>query len=462
MTLFTRNFRYTFLSAMVAFLIVQTGCKKDTLQTDEDMTTADGERKFGKSWDNQVPVAWFDLQLRLIRTTTGFTPPVASRALGYTGVALYESIKGSTPYYNSLVGQLQDLNALPQASADPDSVYTWPIVANAAMAQITRLMYANTSAFNVASIDSLEAVKQLYYKTTYNIKNKTVNRSVALGKDVANAVYDWSMTDGGHQAYNDLFPASYVPPTGAGMWVPTPPANSAAMLPYWGNNRTFVPANNAASFPAPPAPPAFSTTPGSPMYDAALEVYNVSQSLTPAQTQIGQYWNDGGGTFTPPGHNMAIALQLVQLKNYKLDKTAKLLAQVAIAESDASVICWRCKFMYNLMRPITYIRANIPGADTWTPLITTPPFPSYSSGHSTFSGASAKVLAATVGANYAFTDYSKVPFGFSPRSFANVNAAAQEAAVSRLYGGIHYSFDNNEGITCGQALADNVLNLSWQ
>lgn len=462
MTLFTRTFRYTLLSALVALLIVQTGCKKDNLQTDEDMTTADAERKFGKSWDNQVPVAWYNLQFKLIKTTPGFAPPVASRALGYTGVALYESIKGSTPYYNSLIGQLQDLSALPQASTDPDSIYNWPMVANSAMAQITRLLYATTSAANMTSVDSLEAEKQLYYKTTYNIKNKTVNRSVALGKDVANAVFDWSMTDGGHEAYSNLYPVSYVPPTGAGMWVPTPPANSAAMLPYWGDNRTFLPANTAASFPMPPAPPAFSTTPGSPMYDAALEVYNVSQTLTPAQTLIAQYWADGGSTFTPPGHNMAIASQLIQAKNYKLDKAAKLFAQVAMAQYDASIICWRCKYMYNLQRPITYIRDNVPGASAWNSLIGTPPFPAYTSGHSTFSGSAAKILGATVGNNYAFTDYSKVPYGFSPRSFTNVNAAAQEAAVSRLYGGIHYSFDNNEGIMCGQILGQHVLDLSWQ
>ncbi|HZF99871.1 MAG TPA: vanadium-dependent haloperoxidase, partial [Chitinophagales bacterium] len=341
-------------------------------------------------------------------------------------------------------------------------IYNWPMVANAAMAEASRLLFANTTPANFASIDSLEADKLLQYKNNFGIKNKTVNRSVLLGKAVAQAVYDWSLTDGGHEDYSNLFPTSYIPPVGAGMWVPTPPANSAAMLPYWGNNRTMLPANTAASFPAPAPPPAFSTTPGSPMYTAAMEVYNVSMSLTPAQTTIAQYWNDGGGTFTPPGHNMAIALQLVQIKNYKLDKAAKLLTQVAISQYDASIICWRCKFMHNLQRPITYIRENIPGADTWTSTIPTPPFPSYTSGHSTFSGASAKVLAATVGANFAFTDYSKVPFGFSPRSYPNVNAAAQEAAISRLYGGIHFAFDNNEGVTCGQILGQNVLNLNWQ
>jgi hypothetical protein len=267
------------------------------------------------------------------------------------------------------------------------------------------------------------------------------------------------MTDGGHQAYANLYPA-YVWPTGGGMWVPTPPANSNPMLPYWGSNRAFV-ASNGASFPMPPAPPAYSTDINSPMYQSALQVYNTANNLTAAQQTIASYWADGGGTFTPPGHLMAIVSQLVQQKNYKLDKAAKMFCQAGMALYDASIVCWKCKYTYNTQRPITYIRANVPGASSWTSFIGTPPFPSYTSGHSTFSKATSTVLEAVLGTHFPFTDQSKVPYGFTARSFYNIHAAADEAATSRLYGGIHYAHDNNEGKTCGDMVAQHVLALNW-
>jgi len=452
---FTTSFmRFGVMAALAALVLAS--CQKDNLQSFES-TNANAEKKTTKHFDNKVPVDWYNLQMRLIRTTPSFTPPVASRALGYSGVALYESIRKGIPSGQSLVGQLQGLSAVPQPENNLE--YNWPIVANAAMAQTVRMLYANTSAANASSVDSLELADKTFYVNADDIAADVVTRSVNYGVDVANTVYQWSMTDGGHQAYANLFPASYVPPTGAGMWVPTPPANSAAMLPYWGSNRTFVPANGSASFPMPAPPPAYSTATNSAMYLAANEVYTTVNNLTQAQKDIANYWNDGGGTITPPGHNMAIVSQIIQEKGYTLDKAARLFAQAAIAEYDASIVCWNCKYHYNLLRPITYIRASI--NPTWSSFITTPPFPSYASGHSTFSGAAAKILTANVGNNYAFTDYTKVPYGFSPRSFSNVNAFAQEAALSRLYGGIHYQIDNTEGLNCGTQLAQNVLNLNW-
>jgi hypothetical protein len=447
--------RVILFAAAVTLAVTQSGCQKDDFQSFEE--SHNGEKKTTKHFDNKVPVDWYNLQLRLIRTTPGFTPPVAARALGYSGVALYESIHKGIPSGNSLVGQLQELNAVPQPENNLE--YNWPLVANAAMAQTIRQLYANTPAANVSSIDSLELADKNFYINIDDIPADVVTRSINHGVAVANAIYAWSMNDGGHQAYANLFPASYVPPTGDGMWVPTPPALSAAMLPYWGTNRTFVPANNAASFPMPAAPPAYSTATNSTIYQAANQVYTMVNNLTQAQKDIASYWNDGGGSFTPPGHNLAIVAQIIQEKGYTLDKAAKLFAQAAIAQYDASIVCWNCKFHYNLQRPVTYIRNNINA--TWSSFIPTPPFPAYTSGHSTFTSAAAKILSANVGSNYAFTDYTKVPYGFSPRSFPSFNAAANEAAISRLYGGIHYSFDNNEGLTCGNQLAQNVLNLSW-
>ncbi len=442
---------------LIVIAMVQTACKKESLMNQQDILSPDPERKFAKSWGNEVPVAWYNYQLKLIATTPGFTPPVAARALSYTGVTMYESIKQSTPNYNTLIGQLSELGTLPQS--DETLNYNWPIVANTALAQITRLLYANANATYQAKIDSIELSWNNYYTSNFNLKPALVTRSKNHGLAVANAVFQWSTTDGGHQAYNNNFPASYIPPTNPGAWVPTPPAFAAIpMLPYWGSNRLMVPANASPSI-NPPAPPSYSTDPTSVFYLDALLVKNTVDNITPEQNTIALYWADGGGTFTPPGHMIAIALKEIQNKNYRLDRASKLLCQMGIGLYDASILCWKCKYVHNLLRPVTFIKANID--PSWNSLFATPPFPAYTSGHSTFSASSATILASTFGANYSFVDDSKVPAGFSPRAFPNFIAAANEAKMSRLYGGIHYTFDNEEGFNCGQAIGNNVINLNW-
>ncbi len=285
-----------------------------------------------------------------------------------------------------------------------------------------------------------------------------MTRSSNYGRAVADAVFNWSLTDGGNQAYLNNFPVDYIPPVGLDKWIPTPPLYQPAMLPYWGNNRPMVSANNAGPV-DPPTPPAFSVSPGSPFYNAAYEVYNTGSHLSAEQNLIALYWADGGGTFTPPGHNLAITLQKIRNYHLNLSEAAILLAKVGIEENDAAVVCWRTKFKTNLLRPVTFIKSYIDAA--WMPLIPTPPFPTYTSGHSTFSGAAATILSAEIGDQISFTDSTKISYGFSPRSFNNFNEAAQEAAISRLYGGIHYRFDNENGLHCGQLIAMNVERLNW-
>jgi len=188
-------------------------------------------------------------------------------------------------------------------------------------------------------------------------------------------------------------------------------------------------------------------------------VYNTGSHLSGEQNLIALYWADGGGTSTPPGHNLAITLQMIRNYHLNLIEAAILLAKIGIAENDAAVVCWRAKFKTNLLRPVTFIQAYIDAA--WMPLIPTPPFPTYTSGHSTFSGAAAAILTAEIGDQISFTDSTKIAYGFSPRSFNSFIEAAQEAAISRLYGGIHYRFDNDEGYKCGQLVAMNVEHLNW-
>jgi hypothetical protein len=208
----------------------------------------------------------------------------------------------------------------------------------------------------------------------------------------------------------------------------------------------------------PIAHPAFSTSNGSDFYNAALEVYNVGLGLTAEQKTIADYWADGAvATGTPPGHWIAIVSQIARNDRLSLAETAEAYARVGIAVHDAFIACWNAKYVYNLQRPVTFIRNNINA--TWSSYIGTPAFPTYTSGHSTQSGAAARVLTDMFGPkpfiDTTHTDHGLVP-PQQPRIFNSFDEAAAEAAISRLYGGIHYAFDNNNGLVCGQCIAQKI------
>jgi hypothetical protein len=182
----------------------------------------------------EVPIRWFDLALELVRTTPGFSPPVASRAFGYAGVALYEALTPGMPGRRSLAGQLNDLGRPPGPS---DRAYHWPAVANRALASILRSLFPTAVAESAAAIDELE--RRFASSAQAVLPLGIYRRSVARGEEVAAHVFDWSTTDGGHEAFLRNFPP-YTAPSGPGLWVPTPPGFLPALQPYWGANRPFV------------------------------------------------------------------------------------------------------------------------------------------------------------------------------------------------------------------------------
>ncbi len=443
------------LISFVIFSVLLTGCQKDEELLENPTSVSTSANRFNPgSYDSEILQSWYKMELKLIQETPGHTPPVAARELGYTGIALYEALLvGGTVNNHSLAGQLNGLQALPLR--ENGKKYAAPEVANAVMARIVKHLFGNISSSNLFSVDSLEQVGELQYATMF--QTDVMNRSRDFGYQVADFIYNWSLTDGGHQAYLNLFPA-YAIPVGNGQWMPTPPLYQPPMLPYWGSNRTFVPSNGAGPI-DPPASPFFSVTTGSDFYNYALEVYSTVNSLTPAQQQTADFWADGGGTFTPPGHNAAITLAIIKDQHLNLAQATSLMAKVGVAMNDAAIVCWRAKFNSSLMRPITYIRDYID--PNWNSYIPTPPFPAYTSGHASFSGAASKLLTLQFGSNFSFTDSTKIINGFAPRNFSSFDEAALEAANSRLYGGIHYKFDNDNGLVCGQRIAANVAALNW-
>lgn len=406
-----------------------------------------------KEYSNEVAVAWFNLQLGLIPSTPGFSPPVASRALGYSGLTLYESLVNGMPEYQSLVGVLNEFKTTPKIEAGRN--YHWILAANAAQAAIIKSLYANTSKINLAKIDSLKGIFERKYQN--DVDKETALRSIKFGEAVAKAVFDYSKSDGGHEGYERNFPKDYKPATGACVWTPTG-EQQIPLQPYWGQNRPFV--KGDADFEL-PTPPRCEASISSVMYSQALEVYSAGKNLSPEQATIAKYWSDDAGkTFTPPGHAVSIASQIIAAEKLKLDRTAEVFCKVGIAAADAFISCWKCKFMHNVLRPVSYIRTTIDR--TWTPLLDTPPFPEYTSGHASVSGATAQVLSDLFGFNYRFTDNSHTGRGFKSRSFDSFFEFADEAALSRLYGGIHYRNSNEQGLKNGKRIGKNVCELKFK
>jgi len=397
----------------------------------------------------QVATDWFDLYLDLVKTTPGFTPPVAARAFGYAGVALYEAVSPGFPEYKSLLGQLNGLDVLPQPAAK--QTFDWPTTANAALASITRDLFANTTPENLAAIQALE--EQWNQAARDTLDADVYARSMLYGQSVADAIFVWSKSDGGHEGYLRNFPADYVSPTGAGGWLPTPPKFQTAMQPNWGENRPFV-LEAGDTCPA-AAPLAYSEKPASRFYKEGLEVYTVGQNLSDAQRAIALFWaDDPGQTATPPGHSISLVTQVLQQEDASLALAAEAYAKVGIVVADSFIGCWHAKYEHNLLRPVTYIQKLIDPA--WMPLLNTPPFPEYPSGHSVQSGAVATVLTDLFGEEYALVDHTHDARGLAPRTFASFEALAEEAALSRLYGGIHYRRAIELGLVQGECIGEAV------
>ena len=402
------------------------------------------------SYRSDVASVWFDKLYDVVKSERT-APPPASRIYGVTAVALYEAIVAGSLENRSLAGQLNGLTSVPQPKNN-NKKYHWPTVANAVLARTIRGIFTSLTPADLAAINALEANFNAEFQP--QVKKNDFDRSVAQGQAVADAILAWAATDG-VSTFNNC---PYVPAPVPGAWVPTPPGlNPNPVQPCWGQIRPMV-LSSGADCP-PPGHPVFSTDSGSEFYAAALEVYNTNLTLTADQKTIADFWADNAGTTgTPPGHWIAIVGQLARNEWLSLMAAAEAYARVGIAVNDAFIECWNTKYIYNLQRPVTYIRDNID--TTWLPYLVTPNFPTYSSGHSTQSGAAAAVLTDMFGI-VTFTDtiradHSLVP-PLVPRTFDSFDAAAAEAAVSRVYAGIHFSFDNNDGLASGQCIGQTVI-----
>lgn len=414
-----------------------------------------------KKYPADVAIAWIKMQQKLFVGTPGLLPHVTGRVCAYTGLAMYESIVPGMQGYQSIAPQLNGALTLPAITEGKQ--YYWPASANAALAFTLNNLLPHTSPALLQSVDSLEA----YFYNAFRAGNdvQTLERSADFGKQIASAIFEWSKTDGGHEAYKNPFSDSYVPPAGPGKWVPTGEYPfSQPVYPYWGNNRTFIPELAEATQPA--TPPPYSEKPGSDFYNAVNEIYTMSQNLSHEDSLTAKFWayellTPGEvAIFEDASHAAHIATQMVVLKKLSLQDAAILYCKAGIAANDAAISCVKTKFYYNLVRPITYIRTVL-GHSEWHPVIHTPPFPEYTSAHATISMANAAVLEEAFGKNFPFIDHS-FDDSYGPRSFDSFEAYAKEAAFSRLQAGIHYRFSMDEGLKQGRKVAALVNQLKFK
>jgi hypothetical protein len=379
-----------------------------------------------------------------------FSPPVASRIYAYMSIAGYEAAIHQDPKYVSFAGQLNGLEAFPQPEQGQE--YCYPLASVQAMLKVGRSLV-----FSEDKLDKFYNSIMQEFKDT-GMPEEVFDRSIAFGTKVADHVMAWSTKDNYKQSRS--FPKYSILDDPA-TWKPTPPAYMDAVEPHWNKIRPFA-IDSAAQF-KPAAPTNFSTDKASQFYKEAMEVHDVGVNLSDEQRQIASFWDcnpfvmnvKGHVMFatkkiSPGGHWMNITHVVCVMKNADIVQSAEAYARVAISLVDGFISCWDEKYRSRLVRPETYINQYID--ENWVPLLQTPPFPEYTSGHSVISTSAATALTNLFGENVAFTDSTEVEFGLAVRSFKSFEEASKEAAVSRMYGGIHYKPACNNGMIQGKAL----------
>lgn len=392
-----------------------------------------------------------------------FSPPVASRIYVYPNIAAYEIMAVENETYTSLAGQVRGFTQIPQP--DPDQNVNHSLAALIAHMDMSRRL--------IFSEDRMIAYRDSLYSIWEAKNSKEFEASKAYGLQVAEHVASWMDQDNYNQTRT--MPKFTVNTDDPSRWQPTPPSYMDGIEPHWNKIRPFV-IDSAAQF-RPTPPPPFSMEEGSAFYKEVKEVYDISNEITAKgdeseEIAIAQFWDcnpyvsvtRGHLMFatkkiTPGAHWIGIVKIASRLDESDFDKTLYAYTKTSIAIADAFISCWDEKYNSNLIRPETLINEHFD--DSWEPVLQTPPFPEYTSGHSVVSGAAAIALTDIFGEGFTFDDDTELPYGLPVRSFNSFNEAADEAAISRMYGGIHYRTAVEIGVKQGRDLGRFVIeNLS--
>ncbi len=391
-----------------------------------------------------------------------FSPPVASRIYAYPNIAAYQIISQYNNDYKSLENQVTDLKAIPKN----DSQFL-----NYKLASLIAHMYVSRKL--IFSEEKIETYRDSLYDM-WNKKNSVeFNKAKEYGLSVGKFIIDWMDKDNYKQTRT--MPKFTVNTDDPSRWQPTPPSYMDGIEPHWNKIRPFV-IDSAAQF-KPTPPPKYSMDQSSLFYKELKEVYDISVDITKngddsEEIEIAQFWDcnpyvsvtRGHLMFatkkiTPGAHWIGITKIAAKKTNADFNKTVYAYTKTSMAIADAFISCWDEKYRSNLIRPETLINQHID--ENWQPILQTPPFPEYVSGHSVVSGAASVALTDIFGENFEFADNTEVAYGLPIRTFSSFSKAADEAAISRMYGAIHYraavEIGVKQGRDLGKYLVDNLI-----
>lgn len=397
-----------------------------------------------------------------IMTHDIFSPPVASRIFAYPNIAAYEIMALNNGGYKSLVGMVNELTPIPRP--DVDKPIHFEMSALVAHMEVSKSL--------IFSEDRIESYRDSLYRKWEEQNLGIFTNSKEYGLQVAQHIKDWMNKDNYKQTRT--MQKFTVDTKDLSRWQPTPPTYMDGLEPHWSKIRPFV-IDSANQF-SPPPPPSFSTDPDSDFFKEAKEVYDVSMEITAKgdeseEIAIAKFWDCNPYVSVTRGHLMFAVKKIspgahwlgiteIASKKINADFTETLYAytKTSMTIADAFISCWDEKFRSNLIRPETVINRYID--ENWLPVLQTPPFPEYTSGHSVVSGAASVALTSIFGDDFAFSDNTEVPFGLPIRDFTSFNQAADEAAISRIYGGIHYrsaiELGMEQGKNLGKFIADKL------
>jgi hypothetical protein len=371
------------------------------------------------------------------------TPTNAARIYCYLAVAMYESVAPASSGLRSLAGQLTGLRPLPQT---PPGTTDAPCVMAGAVREVSDYLFRSDDpgGEQLAWIFRQQQIARWSAGVPASVVYASLDHGVRLGR----ALVAWIAADGREGTVG----RPYTPPVGDALWRPSPPNFGAAVGPYWAEVRPMV--LRGADEVAPVVHVPYSANVGSAFWAQANATYQAGLALTQWQRETAMFWRDNPhSSGLPSGHWMQIVRQVCEQQQLSLARSVELYARVGVALHDAFLNCWTWKYRYNLIRPVDYVRHHIdPNWRTW---VDTPAFPEYTSGHSVASAAAAHVLTDSLG-NVAFSDTNAVP-DWGTREFGSFREAAEQAAISRLYGGIHYPMAIEAGLEQGDRVGALVV-----
>ena len=442
------------LSLTVVFLFVFTlSCNKVTDQFPWRQSGNDKGNDIGniKHETGDLVYDWTDMQLRIIlNSNPTIGNGVVIRFFGYCGIAVYEAAQRGMPGNTSLSGRINQMPEMPQPTGNN---YSWSVSANTTYAAMTRAFFLAMTTAQKASVDSLE--KAYNDRLKQNLMPDVFTRSQSFGQSIVAAILQWSASDLFSQAN-----APYTRPDFPGAWEPTPPLFGPPITPYAGNIRPFLQIH--ASGNSAPPPFAYSETVGSDYYNMIRDIYDVSFNRTTDQTNMALWWNDLGLYigYTPPGHIMNVVNTVLRQEHRDLITSIQVNAKAGMALWDGLIMCFRSKYQYNQMRPVTYIARFID--PNWLPLIPTPSHPEYPAAHAYITSAAMAAAASEIGDHHEFIDRTYEFLGWPARPFSTLNDVGIEAGNSRRFGGIHYAPSITTGHNDGKKVGEEIGAISFK